>query len=326
MQGHHALQDRERATAGAAWQERGLIFTAPAGAPIEPSSFSHAFSAMAQRAGLGRWHVHEPRHTAASLMLAMGTKLEIVSRVLGHSSVTVTADVYGAWGPLSHLPNFAFRAPQFVHTAATGTPVNLSGVAGRLKADDGLDLCYVYDLGRATTLLQTADTLTHTTYNVAAGKLTTNAEVIAAIKSIVPGFDVELEPGSSAPPATSTSPGSTTTPATNQSGTPSAPSPTSSRTSTPAMRSSGPPTEPPPESRLRKSEVKLSWLNTLPDRRHQRGAVAPDPDGLIWSAPVVAEHRVGRGAGLGGARRRGYPPGTGASLASARRPSSASSL
>ena len=27
-------------------------------------------------------------------MLAMGTKLEVVSRVLGHSSVTVTADVY----------------------------------------------------------------------------------------------------------------------------------------------------------------------------------------------------------------------------------------
>jgi len=27
-------------------------------------------------------------------MLAMGTKLEIVSRVLGHSSVTVAADVY----------------------------------------------------------------------------------------------------------------------------------------------------------------------------------------------------------------------------------------
>lgn len=39
-------------------------------------------------------HFDEARHTAASPMLAMGTKLEIVSRVLGHSSVTVTADVY----------------------------------------------------------------------------------------------------------------------------------------------------------------------------------------------------------------------------------------
>jgi integrase len=101
-----------RARAGAAWQERGLIFTAPAGAPIEPSSFSHAFLAMAQRAGLGRWHVHEARHTAASLMLAMGTKLEIVSRVLGHSSVTVTADVY------SHLLGGEKRQAAAAMTAA----------------------------------------------------------------------------------------------------------------------------------------------------------------------------------------------------------------
>ena len=109
--------------------------------------------------------------------------------------------ISGAWGPLGHLPNFAFPAPQFVHAAATGTPVDLSGVAGRLKADDGLDLCYVYDLGRATALLQTADTLAHTTYNVGAGRMITNAEVIAAIKSVVPDFDLELEPGSSVPPS-----------------------------------------------------------------------------------------------------------------------------
>jgi UDP-glucose 4-epimerase len=107
--------------------------------------------------------------------------------------------ISGAWGPLGHLPNFASPAPQFVHAAAMGTPVELSGVAGRLNAEDGLDLCYVYDLGRATALLQTADTLTYATYNVAAGKMTTNAEVIAAIKCVVPNFD--LEPGSSAPPS-----------------------------------------------------------------------------------------------------------------------------
>ena len=94
--------------------------------------------------------------------------------------------ISGAWGPLGHLPNFAFPAPQFVHAAAMATPVHLSGVAGRLKADDGLDLCYVCDLGRATALLQTAGTLRHATYNVAAGRMTTNAEVIAAIKSVVP--------------------------------------------------------------------------------------------------------------------------------------------
>ena len=94
LKGHRSWQEEERDRAGGLWRESGLIFTTPIGATIEPSSFSHAFSRMAQRAGLGRWHVHEARHTAASLMLAMGTKIEIVSRVLGHSSVTVTADVY----------------------------------------------------------------------------------------------------------------------------------------------------------------------------------------------------------------------------------------
>ncbi len=107
----------------------------------------------------------------------------------------------GAWGPLGHLPNFAFPAPQFVHAAATGTPVDLSGVGGRLKADDGLDLCYVHDLGRATALLQTAATLKHDTYNVGTGRMTTNAEVVAAIKTVVPGFDVTLEPGAGVPAA-----------------------------------------------------------------------------------------------------------------------------
>jgi hypothetical protein len=112
LDGHRSRQKQERARAGGLWRESGLIFTTAVGAAVEPSSFSHAFSRMAERAGLGRWHVHEARHTAASLMLAMGTKIEIVSRVLGHSSVTVTADVY------SHLLGGEKRAAAAAMTSA----------------------------------------------------------------------------------------------------------------------------------------------------------------------------------------------------------------
>jgi integrase len=94
LRAHRARQAAERLEMGPAWMDSGLIFTTSIGTPVEPSSFSHAFASMAERAGLGHWHLHEARHTAASLMLAMGTKLEIVSRVLGHSSMAVTADVY----------------------------------------------------------------------------------------------------------------------------------------------------------------------------------------------------------------------------------------
>ena len=50
---------------------------------------------ICRRAGLGHWHLHELRHSGASLMLAQGTDLYVVSEVLGHSSVAITKDVYG---------------------------------------------------------------------------------------------------------------------------------------------------------------------------------------------------------------------------------------
>ena len=94
LRAHRARQAAERLAAGPAWTDTGLIFTTALGAPVSPNAYTHAFARTAGRAGLGHWHLHEARHTAASLMLAMGTKLEVVSQVLGHSSVTVTADVY----------------------------------------------------------------------------------------------------------------------------------------------------------------------------------------------------------------------------------------
>ena len=38
---------------------------------------------------------HGLRHCAASLMLASGADIAIVSKLLGHASIAITADVYG---------------------------------------------------------------------------------------------------------------------------------------------------------------------------------------------------------------------------------------
>lgn len=80
---------------GVVWQDFGLIFPSAVGTPRDPDNLSHAFSRIARRATLGHWHVHELRHSGASLMLAQGTDLYVVSEVLGHSSVAITKDVYG---------------------------------------------------------------------------------------------------------------------------------------------------------------------------------------------------------------------------------------
>ncbi|WP_067498809.1 NAD(P)-dependent oxidoreductase [Actinoplanes sp. TFC3] len=102
--------------------------------------------------------------------------------------------ISGTWGPLGHADPF-FAGPALIHAAAAGEPADLSTLYAQPHAEDALDLCYVKDTGRAIALLQTAGTLNHPTYNVASGRPTSNAEVIAAIKKVVPDAQVDLPVG-----------------------------------------------------------------------------------------------------------------------------------
>jgi integrase len=44
--------------------------------------------------GLRQVRLHDLRHGRASLLLAGGTDIALVSKMLGHSSITLTADTY----------------------------------------------------------------------------------------------------------------------------------------------------------------------------------------------------------------------------------------
>jgi integrase len=92
---HLAPQAHERLTAGSAWHDHGLLFPSEVGTPLDPDNFSHWFTRVCQQAGLGHWHPHLLRHSGASLMLAQGVRLEVVSEILGHASIAITKDVYG---------------------------------------------------------------------------------------------------------------------------------------------------------------------------------------------------------------------------------------
>jgi integrase len=94
MRAHRARQAVERLAAGAAWDDLGLVFCTEVGTPIDPSNLRRSLSKLTTRAGLGHWHPHELRHSAASLLSAAGVPLEDIADLLGHSSPTVTAQVY----------------------------------------------------------------------------------------------------------------------------------------------------------------------------------------------------------------------------------------
>jgi integrase len=95
LKAHRAKHNAARLKAGDAWAEHGLIFPTSSGRPSDPDNFSHVFARLTTSAGLGHWHPHELRHSGASIMLAQGTPLHVVSEVLGHASIAITKDIYG---------------------------------------------------------------------------------------------------------------------------------------------------------------------------------------------------------------------------------------
>jgi integrase len=90
-----ARQAEVRLAAGDLWQDRDrLVFTDELGRSLRPSSVSHAFSAALGRLGLPHVRFHDLRHGLASLLLAQGVPLKVVSDTLGHSGIAITADTY----------------------------------------------------------------------------------------------------------------------------------------------------------------------------------------------------------------------------------------
>jgi len=91
---HKRRQARER-LAATSWDDESLVFTTPLGTPIDPDNLAKRFVTLCEKAGLGHRNLHQLRHSAATIMLAQGVPLHEVSEVMGHSSLTVTKDIYG---------------------------------------------------------------------------------------------------------------------------------------------------------------------------------------------------------------------------------------
>lgn len=95
-----SLQTAAQAAAGTAWQDRdGLIFTDGVGRPLDPRNASHAFQVARRRLGLPAVRFHDLRHSAATLLLAAGVPLAVISELLGHAGIAITASHYAAIVP-----------------------------------------------------------------------------------------------------------------------------------------------------------------------------------------------------------------------------------
>jgi integrase len=89
-----ARQLEQRLKAGAAWQDSGLIFTTTIGTAIDGDNLRKEFQKKLRDAGLEPMPFHSLRHSAATLMLALGVQPKVVSEMLGHSRISITMDTY----------------------------------------------------------------------------------------------------------------------------------------------------------------------------------------------------------------------------------------
>lgn len=88
-------QTGERLRAGPHWQNTwDLVFTTAIGTPLDAGTVTHSFQKFLVRAGIPRIRFHDLRHSTASLLYAQGVPLRSIMEVLGHSQISLTANLY----------------------------------------------------------------------------------------------------------------------------------------------------------------------------------------------------------------------------------------
>jgi integrase len=103
-----ADQVAERLRVGNLWVDSGFVFATEFGGPVDPRNLLRTTTLAANRARLPHIGVHTLRHTYATTALLNNVPMHVVSRNLGHSSIMITADIYG------HLTDDAARSAALV--------------------------------------------------------------------------------------------------------------------------------------------------------------------------------------------------------------------
>ena len=94
LKSHKAKQIEEKLLFGAAYHNENLVFCSEDGHRIWPRNFNRQYTGLLKQSGIEYKKPHTMRHTCASLLLESGEELKNVQEILGHSKISVTADIY----------------------------------------------------------------------------------------------------------------------------------------------------------------------------------------------------------------------------------------
>jgi integrase len=94
LRSHRAAQYELRMRNADVWEDRGYAFSGALGQPIQPEWLDDAYKAALRAAGVAPRRLHDLRHTAATLMILGGVNPKAVQGFMGHSSASITLDLY----------------------------------------------------------------------------------------------------------------------------------------------------------------------------------------------------------------------------------------
>jgi integrase len=94
LNSHRANQMEERYKVGDRWVDKNLVFCGIQGNYFNPNYLLRVFKKALIAAGLPHMHIHDLRHSAATILLSMNVHPKVVQELLGHSSISITMDLY----------------------------------------------------------------------------------------------------------------------------------------------------------------------------------------------------------------------------------------
>lgn len=95
LKGWRTQQLQERLAAGDQWTDSGVVFATELGTMVDPRNMLRTVELAAAKAGIENVGAHTMRHSAAVAWLESGVHIKAAADLLGHSSISITGDLYG---------------------------------------------------------------------------------------------------------------------------------------------------------------------------------------------------------------------------------------